>query len=241
MNQFNDRCGEIIFDNYGVAMKIINYKNNKDIIIEFQDEHKYKKRTTYEAFKNKRIKNPYRKSFYGIGYIGDGKYNISSKYGSLWSNMLARCYHRESEKNYYQICEVSKEWLNFQTFAKWCDDNYKKGWFLDKDILKKGNKLYSPNNCRFVPREINNLFTNRRNFRGDYPIGVSKHKDKYTAQCNVKGVRTTLGVFDNVEDAFLCYKNNKEKEIKRLANKYKDVIPHDVYISMINWTIDIND
>lgn len=40
------------------------------------------------------------------------------------------------------------------------DENWKphmEGWHLDKDILLKGNKVYSPETCAFVPAKINSL------------------------------------------------------------------------------------
>jgi hypothetical protein len=43
---------------------------------------------------------------------------------------------------------------------------------LDKDILYKGNKIYSPDTCVFVPQEINALFVKNDANRGDLPIGV---------------------------------------------------------------------
>lgn len=78
--------------------------------------------------------------------------------------MLERCYSAryQERKPTYKGCSVCDEWLNYQNFAKWYDDNYYeiKGEImcLDKDILVKGNKIYSPENCVFVPNYINVLF-----------------------------------------------------------------------------------
>ena len=58
------------------------------------------------------------------------------------------------------------------------------GWQLDKDILIKGNKIYSPDTCCFVPSEINNLFVGCNKSRGSLPIGVTFNKrlKRYVAQ-----------------------------------------------------------
>ena len=53
---------------------------------------------------------------------------------------------------------------------------------LDKDILIKGNKIYSQDTCIFVPKAINSLFTNRKRFRGEYPIGVYKGKKIFSVE-----------------------------------------------------------
>ena len=59
-------------------------------------------------------------------------------------------------------CSVYEGWHNFQNFAKWYEDNYyeieEEQMHLDKDILVKGNKVYSPDTCVFVPETINGLF-----------------------------------------------------------------------------------
>ena len=52
---------------------------------------------------------------------------------------------------------------------------------IDKDILYKGNKIYCPEKCIFVPFSINSLFTKRQNRRGDYPIGVCKNNEGQSA------------------------------------------------------------
>ena len=55
---------------------------------------------------------------------------------------------------------------------------------LDKDILCKGNKVYSSETCVFVPARINSIILNSQNRRGDLPVGVNYNKKtgKYRAQ-----------------------------------------------------------
>lgn len=42
MSKMIDRTGEININNNGTEMKIIKYINNKKVLVEFQDEFKYK-------------------------------------------------------------------------------------------------------------------------------------------------------------------------------------------------------
>ena len=58
----------------------------------------------------------------------------------------------------YKICHVADEWLDFTTFKNDIREMVgfnRDGWHLDKDILKKGNNVYSKETCCFVPKEIN--------------------------------------------------------------------------------------
>lgn len=119
---------------------------------------------------------------------------------------------------------------------------------LDKDILIKNNKIYSPNTCIFVPQRINNLFTKTNKNRGNLPIGVSYYLNynQYTATCSIikenerKGHKT-LGYFNTIEEAFNAYKNFKEKYIKQIANEYKDYIPIKLYNALLNYQVEITD
>lgn len=67
--------------------------------------------------------------------------------------MIKRCYNQKCllKDNTYRGCSVCDEWLNFQNFGEWYDENYyevpNEVMDLDKDILHKGNKIYSPDNC----------------------------------------------------------------------------------------------
>ena len=115
---------------------------------------------------------------------------------------------------------------------------------LDKDILYKGNKIYSPKNCVFAPNNINTLFISCNSKRGDFPIGVTFNKrDKiFIAQCNDKTGRKHIGRFSNAEDAFYKgYKPFKEHYIKEVAEDYKDQIPQNLYNAMYNYKIEITD
>ena len=170
-------------------------------------------------------------------------------------SMLKRCYDEEYHKKEptYIDCEVCEEWLNYQNFAKWFYKNYyeisNEKMCLDKDILIKGNKIYSPQTCIFVPNRINNLFVKSNNTRGEYPIGISYHKRKSGNDCLrvditlTNGKRKLLGLFsfNEIEKAFIYYKTEKEKIIKQVADEYKDLIPIELYDAMYKYEVEITD
>lgn len=196
----------------------------------------------------------YRPTIYGIGYLGEGKYKPSNN-GEIthcyrvWRAIIQRCYDEKFHKRQptYKDCRVSEEWLNFQNFAKWYEENYYEiegeKMQLDKDILIKGNKIYSPSTCIFVPSKINVLFTKANRIRGELPIGVyfDKEKNKYRSQCYINNKKVRLGRYKTIEEAFLVYKNFKENHIKEIAEYYRDYIPNELYQAMINYEVEITD
>lgn len=111
---------------------------------------------------------------------------------------------------------------------------------LDKDILIKGNKIYSPNTCIFVPQKINSLFTKRNSVRGEYPIGVTYSKKNHKFEPQVQG-RGWLGYYDTPEESFEVYKKNKEKRIKEIADEYKNKIPIKLYDALYDYKVEITD
>jgi hypothetical protein len=156
---------------------------------------------------------------------------------------MQRCYNKRQQVKQptYVGCLVDERWDNFQVFAKWYEENYISGFALDKDILFKGNKIYSPETCCFVPQEINNLITKNDKRRGKYPLGVSKNGSGFAARANIKGEAINLGYFKTPERAFKAYKKAKEKEIKYTAKVCKDLITEKVYQALINYKIEITD
>lgn len=255
-----DRIGEINHNNFGSEMVIVEYRNTRNINIYFPEYDWTAKNVRYDHFKEGSIRCPYEKRYYGIGYLGEGKYKTTengkaTKCYDAWMKMLQRCYDEKFHKkcSTYIDCKVTNEWLCYQNFAKWYYDNYYEirgqKICLDKDILYKGNKIYSSENCVFVPERINTLFIKSNKIRGKYPIGVyySKRAKKFRAQCNVydykknKTKRKHLGLYDTPKEAFEVYKEFKEKYIKQVADYYKDQIPDKLYDALYNYEVSIDD
>lgn len=255
-----DRTGEININNFGSEMVVVGYRMNKDMDVYFPKYNWTAKGVAYCQFKNGKIKCPYEKRYCGTGYLSEGKYKAIengklTKSYKAWFHMLNRCYDENFHEKYptYKDCEVAEEWLNFQNFAKWHDDNFYEvegqRMHLDKDILNKGNKIYSSDNCVFVPERINTLFIKSDKNRGEYPIGVyyNKHARKFQAQYlfynfkKNKRERKNLGLYETPEEAFKVYKQFKENYIKEVADYYKDKIPKKLYDAMYKYEVDIND
>lgn len=190
------------------------------------------------------------------GIIGVGKMDvvinkkdkIENKEYCLWKNLICRVYDKNKRKEYstYKECSICDEWLTFSFFRKWVRDpknGYYIGCNLDKDILVKGNKVYSPDTCCFVPKEINMLFTKRQNHRGKYPIGVTVVKNSYISSLSTFYGRKHLGCYKSPLDAFNAYKNAKERYIKKIAKQYfqEGKITKRVYDALMQYEVEITD
>jgi hypothetical protein len=252
--EYNDRTGECKEDKYGTIMKIIEYHNAHNILIEFQDENKAVVETSYCHFDRNEVRNPYQKYAYGVGYIGslyDKKINGKDISYTNWFEMLRRCYSVESKfvNSAYNECTCCEDWLCYSKFKEWFSKNYYScngdRMEVDKDILVKNNKNYSPETCLIVPHKINSLFLKSTKSRGVYPIGVCyssySKKNPFVACMKINGKRKHLGRFSSPEIAFQKYKMEKELHIKKVANDYKDIIPKIVYDAMCKYEISIDD
>ena len=257
MSKKIDRTGEVSYTKYGTPAVIVEYKNNKEVLIEFQDEYKYQYTTSYSHFKNKAICNPYDKSMFNKGFIGVGKYNTSRNNKDvhrcyhIWIHILDRCYGNTNNKRHesYKDCEVCEEWFCFQNFAEWYMSNLYKindeVLCIDKDILSHGNKIYCPEKCILTPNRINSLFAKSGAIRGDLPIGVSRYwhdNNRYLASMKIGNNRNySIGIYNSVDEAFQAYKIEKEKLIKKIAEDYKDKIPKKLYDALCAYEVLITD
>ena len=188
---------------------------------------------------------------YGYG-INDYNHNvkINGKHilsYHLWVAMLQRCMDKKQIKEaiIYEGCSVGEEWKYYTNFKKWHDEHYIEGYALDKDIINRGNKVYCPEYCSYVPKYINSLLLFRGRDRGIYPLGVYKDSkyNKFIASVNKKGKSVYLGTFDTPEEAFLVYKKAKEDYIEEVAEFYfgKGLIEERVYNALIKYEVNIND
>lgn len=188
-----------------------------------------------------------RKMLYGVAYydvlesmVGSDEYIISSRY---WHSMLRRCYSDKVHEKYpnYRNCEVCDEWKMFSGFKEWFDEHYVEGWCLDKDILIKGNKTYSPYTCCFVPNELNVIFSHKpRKIKLPQGVTLNNH-GKYVARAAINGKEKRIGQYNTPEEAFQAYKVAKEMWIKEVANKYKDKLEPRVFDALMAYEVEITD
>ena len=232
--------------------KILKYNNNENVEIQFL-------KTGYETtvqlinIKSGSIKDPYSPSVCGVGILGT-KYSsrvngVLTKEYDLWYSMLRRCYSDNSKKKYptYESCEVSDKFKSYEYFYEWCNKQIgfsNKDWHLDKDLLIKGNKIYSEDSCVFIPQEINKVLVKCTASRGEHLIGVywCKKGKAFKAQISKnKGKPEYLGYFNTEIEAFNAYKQAKEAFVKEQAENWKDRIDPRAYEALMNYTVDITD
>ena len=157
---------------------------------------------------------------YMVKLLVDGKKTYCPYY-TAWSSMIDRCYggRLQQRRPTYIGCSVVDEWLTFSNFKEWMKNQDWKGKHLDKDVLRYGNKTYSPSNCIFISSALNNLIVTRVNSKGVYPQGVclESYTGKYLASCGVGGKYKNLGRFDSVQEAELAYLKFKSEVIRKTA------------------------
>lgn len=250
-NDYSKRLGETRINNYGSKITVINYINWRNVIVQF--DNGYITKTSWNNFDKSNIKSPYCKTFLNVGYLGEGKYTCDDIWYNYWRAMIERVNIKDNKfHRTYADVTIWDDWYNYQNFAEWAESNYytinNYKMELDKDILVKGNRIYSPDTCVFVPDIINSLLIKADKARGDFPIGVYWHgrDEEYRAQCSYitdYGQRKNkwLGGYDNPQDAFEAYKIYKEEYIKKLANKFKKDIPEKLYNALYNYEVEITD
>lgn len=162
---------------------------------------------------------------------------------SVWNSLKNRCYDPKNKdyKSYgakgVKMCD---DWLNFQNFKAWYDENYYEidGEYMaiDKDIIGNGSKIYSPENCLIVPFRINGMFVHKENgdMRGLQPV-YGRYQVK--VRNPITGKNDYCGTYDTVEIASKVYKECKEAIIRGVAEEYKYKIPLKVYNALITFKL----
>ena len=249
---YKDCVGRVCKSKSSGDFKILKYNDARNVEIQFVNTG-FEEVVELGNIRNGEVKDPYAPSVYGIGVLGT-KYpsrvnGVLTKECALWYSMLQRCYSESYKKKQptYEGCEVSDNFKSFEYFYEWCQKQVgfrNSGWHLDKDLLLKGNKVYSEDICVFVPKDINLLLTKCTASRGEYLIGVSWCKRDMAFRATVsrnKGKQEHLGLFNTELEAFKAYKQAKESFIKEQANKYKSQIVDRAYNALMNYTVEIDD
>jgi hypothetical protein len=108
----------------------------------------------------------------GIGFLGD-KHVASNFLYTRWSNMLNRCYVVKNKSYKYYGAKgivVCDRWHNFSNYVEdviamegYDEELAKSGKIhLDKDIINRDAKIYSPETCKWVTKSENTKERNKR-------------------------------------------------------------------------------
>ena len=182
-----------------------------------------------------KIKNPYHPSVLGVGCFGVGDYRTkingrqTQEYGA-WTNMLQRCYDNKYQEKFptYKNVTICEEWLNFQNFARWHEENHPKmdsvQFHIDKDLLQENveNKVYSPNTCVFIPQSVNAFLANKHSNNTSGYTGVSwfKRCKKWETRIKLFGEekKKHLGYFTTYEQASEAYEQARTIESEKVKS-----------------------
>ena len=237
--------GHVFYNKHGTPFKIIRYITTNHIEIEFLDDYHVHKFVSKQRILLRSVRNPYDKTVFGIGCIGEGPYKVRRKGGKLyesynaWRNMLERCYGEKYRKRNptYENCTCCEAWKNYQNFASWYDAHFyqvgNERMHIDKDIKIKGNQVYSPETCVIIPQRINMIFaTKKLNRRSTLPTGISKltcgmYKTRY--------ITDEIGRYSSLEESVQAYLSAKRKHIAEVVESYGDQIPTDVREVILAW------
>jgi hypothetical protein len=182
----------------------------------------------------------------GVGF-NDRKYPTRAngkptKEYEVWQATLKRCHCANYQREHptYIGCSVSENFRSYSYFHEWVQQQIgfgQKGFELDKDLLTKGNRVYSEATCVFIPKRLNTLLLSCKAARGTLPRGVSLHTGKFLAQCKRGFAPAHIGVFKTPEEAFQAYKQVKEAFIKSQAEKWKDQIDVRAYEALMRYEV----
>lgn len=164
MNKVKYLIGEVYKTKRCGTCTVIGYTDNgKERLVEFEPCAPFW--TPYRVVCNVsnlgrgNVTNIYHPTIKGVACIGrHSVFNKNRRCYRRWMALLDRCYGKDV-KDHYKGTTVCAEWLIYVNFEKWFEENFKEGWDIDKDLFGEGDKVYSPETCRFVPRELNNLIT----------------------------------------------------------------------------------
>jgi len=127
----------------------------------------------------------------------------------VWASMKNRCYcstFRQFKDYGGRGITVCKEWIKFENFLKWANDNgYNEKLTVDR-IDNDGN--YTPDNCRWTTRKIQARNTrplrlnNTSRFRG---VSFSNARQRWLAQIMINYKGKFLGYFDYPWTAAYAY------------------------------------
>ena len=241
------KVGEV-YPNFDGTLTVLQYVKAVKVLIRHNDEHGHEMWTQADRIRKGAVRNPFSKhengySFTGYGYCHTIDSKLRAIIYSLWRGMVQRTlsntYSKKRKRNVYEQSTLCEEWYNFQVFCKFVYENkyYNVGYQLDKDLLVRGNKHYSPETCCFLPLELNGVICSDFENSNGLPLGVNTKYDYYEAAISYRGKRKRIGKYKTPEEASAAYVEAKEAYVKELALEWKDKIEPRAFEALMNWTV----
>ncbi len=180
-----------------------------------------------------------KKPIHGVG-INDADYVVTPVINGkqvycpfylAWKGMISRCYDPSIKKRQpsYDGCTVCEDWKTFSNFKAWMETQDWQGKEVDKDILVKGNKLYSPDTCLMVNTVTNTYVQDAITLSSDSRIGVHTTFTKlgvarYRAISKnpINKKEESLGTYNTSEECHLAWRRRKHEIACLLSDQESD-------------------
>lgn len=139
-----------------------------------------------------------------------------------WKEVLRRCHSVEFKNKCPTYRDVSciPEWHTASVFIKWMKSQPWEGRHLDKDIIQRGNRVYSPDTCAFVLPMTNSFVSGDTRVGNKYLLGAYENKSGRFKSCignPFTGGILRLGSYSCAEDAHEAWRKQKEIFANQLA------------------------
>ena len=240
------KVGDFFETNNGDCF-VVGYENNRNVYVDFVGYEGLTHKVNADDLRKRHVKNCYKPDLFGVGYFGIGEYKSSFKgknteeYES-WKGMMERGYCPKLKEKLptYRDCTVHIEWHNFQVYADWytSQEFYGLGYTLDKDLLVRGNKHYSPENCTLLPRGLNSMLSAPSRSKVGLMLGVRKEGRKYSSRIGLGSFkRKYLGTFETELEAHEAYVIARERYIKNKALEWANRIEWKAYKALMEWEV----
>lgn len=243
LTYLGNNIGDVYPSKFG-DFKIVEYSHCEDVTISFVKTG-YTCKVTSGSIRRGLVKDHTIPTMYGIGYCSSGKVSdkdtLSNKAKAKWQEMLRRCYSLDflQTNTSYMGCYVNKDWHDLKVFMEWFKSrpliNKQSNFYLDKDILVFGNKEYSPDCCRLVPREINNLqlFKTLK----DPMTGIERYDNgTYRVYCNSENLpRKEIIKTTDLTLAINSFREYKQMVVNKTAIKFRDVLDEDLFNHLLTF------
>ena len=238
-----------VYESKNGTYKILNvFKSGKRqmCLIQFTKTNFISKTRRENALQGK-VKDPYFPSCSGVGYIGEVSTRGNERLYNIWRTMISRCYNPNScEYHNYGakgvlVCERWHCYKNFLDDAKLLDgyelflnSEKLKSVHLEKDILSKDSKIYSPETCCWAAAGVNERARWTKELalqkQSSCYMGVSRSRTgRYIARISNDGTRINIGTFSDEVSAANAY----NYYARLYGTSYLNDCP---YMSVEEWT-----